>query len=142
MQPVSGPPAAAKPRMAVAENSEACGRRASQGLLRAPDTMMILLWNSRRPLAPGPSGAGPERKPEPMSRKTFEFLGRSRAARPAAPILTALLAVAATACEPTPPGGGPSAGQSGTQQRPPPALLRQPPPHNQHRLRGSPATSS
>jgi hypothetical protein len=49
-----------------------------------------------------------------MSRKTFKFLGLSRAARPAALILAAILAMAATGCEPTPPGGGPSAGQSGT----------------------------
>jgi hypothetical protein len=49
-----------------------------------------------------------------MSRKTFKFLGRSRAARSAALLVAAVLAVAVTGCEPTPPRGGPSPGQSNT----------------------------
>lgn len=53
-----------------------------------------------------------------MSRNTFEFLGLDRAARPASLILAAILAVAATACEPTPPGGGPSPGKGKTTAAP------------------------
>jgi hypothetical protein len=49
-----------------------------------------------------------------MSRKTFKFLGGGRAARPAALLVAAVLAVAVTGCEPTPPRGGPSPGQSNT----------------------------
>jgi hypothetical protein len=53
-----------------------------------------------------------------MSRNTFKILGLDSAARPAALILAATLAVAATACEPTPPGGGPSPGQDKTTAAP------------------------
>lgn len=57
-----------------------------------------------------------------MSRNVSNFLGLNRAARrPAVLLLAAILAVAATACEPSTPGGGPSPGQStATSQSPRP----------------------
>jgi hypothetical protein len=49
-----------------------------------------------------------------MSRNAGKFPGLNRPARPAALLSIAILAVAATGCEPSPPAGGPSPGQSQT----------------------------
>jgi hypothetical protein len=56
--------------------------------------------------------------PEPMSRNVAKFLGLSRAARPAGLLLAVILAVTATACEPTPPEGGPPPGTGNTTATP------------------------
>jgi hypothetical protein len=56
--------------------------------------------------------------PEPMSRNVAKFLGLSRAARPAGLLLAVILAVTATACEPTPPEGGPPSGTGNTTATP------------------------